>query len=501
MISVSKRLVIGGTLALAFTGAQAADFPVKAKPVEYVKVCSLYGAGFYYIPGTDICLRVGGYVRAQLEWGAGSGGLAYGSVPFAANGRFTREAGSDLNYTLRAVVSTESRQQTAYGTLRSYLALGFTSDTNDTSGANVNTVYANRAFIQLAGFTVGRAVSYFENFMLYNVYSYADVLTSGDTSTFGAEVFAYTAQFGNGVSASLSIENPASRGRAGVLDGSQAAFAVNGVTTPDNLKFRSPDVVANLRIDQAWGYLAVSAAAHEASGAYYGTANNQNNGHPSDKWGWAASVGGRINLPGGDSFGASAVYSKGAARYAAKAGSWQMYGQDSVGVGWVSDGIFDNLSGIETGIELTEVWSVNAAYEHVWSPNWRTSVYGGYTEVNYNAAAEAIVNAHLPGAAGTIRCGVPVAGAVWPPINLPVGGGGNSCSPDYSYYQIGSRTQWNPVSGLDIGLDVFYTHLNTAYKGVATGIYPANNARPAVNSIDDQDNWSAIVRWQRSFFP
>ena len=46
---------VGGFIAL--TSAQAADLPVKAKPVEYVKICSLYGVGFYYIPGTDICLQ------------------------------------------------------------------------------------------------------------------------------------------------------------------------------------------------------------------------------------------------------------------------------------------------------------------------------------------------------------------------------------------------------------------------------------------------------------
>jgi len=500
---VSRSLVIGGTLALAFTTAQAADLPVKAKPVEYVKVCSLYGAGFYYIPGTDICLKVGGYVRVQAEWNAGSNGLAYGSAPFIAGGRFTREGPGDLNYTLRAVMTLDSRQQTSYGTLRSYLAVGVTNDTGDSTGVTTSSVYANRAFIQLAGFTVGLATSFFESFTLYNVYSYADVLTSGDTSTFGAQVFAYTAQLGNGVSASLSLENPASRGRAGVLDGTQASMGVNGATTTDNLKFRSPDIVANLRVDQAWGYLAVSAAGHEAAGGYYQTPNNQNNGHPSDKWGWAASVGGRFNLPGGDSFGASFVYSKGAARYATKGGSWQMYGQGSVGVGWLSDGIFDGTIATTNinSIELTEAWSVNAAYEHVWSPHWRTSVYGGYTEVNYNSAATEIINRHLPGAAGTTPCGVPVAGAVWPPVNVPVGGGGNSCSPDYSYFQVGSRTQWNPVLGLDIGLDVFYTHLNTAYKGVANNLYPATGARPAVNELDDQNVWSAIVRWQRSFYP
>jgi hypothetical protein len=37
--------------------------PVKAQPVQYVKICSLYGDGFYYIPGTDTCLKLGGYLR------------------------------------------------------------------------------------------------------------------------------------------------------------------------------------------------------------------------------------------------------------------------------------------------------------------------------------------------------------------------------------------------------------------------------------------------------
>jgi len=37
--------------------ALAADLPVKANAVEYVRICSLYGAGFYYIPGTDTCIK------------------------------------------------------------------------------------------------------------------------------------------------------------------------------------------------------------------------------------------------------------------------------------------------------------------------------------------------------------------------------------------------------------------------------------------------------------
>src|SRR5258707_2316545 len=66
-----KSLLLGSAAGLvAVAGAQAADLPVKAKPVEYVKVCRLYGAGFWYVPGTDTCLKVGSYVRVQTEFDA-----------------------------------------------------------------------------------------------------------------------------------------------------------------------------------------------------------------------------------------------------------------------------------------------------------------------------------------------------------------------------------------------------------------------------------------------
>ncbi len=66
-----KSLLLGSAAGLvAVAGAQAADLPVKAKPVQYVKICSLYGVGFYYIPGTDMCIKIGGWVRAEYGWGA-----------------------------------------------------------------------------------------------------------------------------------------------------------------------------------------------------------------------------------------------------------------------------------------------------------------------------------------------------------------------------------------------------------------------------------------------
>ena len=67
-----KSLVLGSAAGLlAIGGVQAADLPMKAKAVEYVRVCSLYGAGFFYIPGTDTCIKLGGFVRIDTTFNGG----------------------------------------------------------------------------------------------------------------------------------------------------------------------------------------------------------------------------------------------------------------------------------------------------------------------------------------------------------------------------------------------------------------------------------------------
>src|SRR5580704_16829203 len=68
-----KALILGSAAGLlAVGGAQAADLPMKAKAVEYGKICSLYGAGFYYIPGTDTCIRIGGAISLDVAFYAGT---------------------------------------------------------------------------------------------------------------------------------------------------------------------------------------------------------------------------------------------------------------------------------------------------------------------------------------------------------------------------------------------------------------------------------------------
>ena len=278
-----KSLLLGTAAGLlAVGGAQAADMPVKAAPVQYVKICSLYGDGFYYIPGTDTCLKMGGYVRVQAEYNMGSGGIPVGSGPqMAGQGRFTRDLTNDINYRVRGAISWDVRQQTEYGTLRTYIRFGAENTTPaNTGGGTTFNPFWDRAFIQFAGFTVGRSQSFFDLFTYGGAYSYHNVRVSGDTGASGQNLWAYTAQFGNGFSGTLSLEDPATRKGVGTVDVTGAIFFnFNGAVVNDNgltinnanFGFRVPDVVANLRVDQAWGFAGISAALHDASGAYYAT--------------------------------------------------------------------------------------------------------------------------------------------------------------------------------------------------------------------------------------
>ena len=494
---------------ISVSGAQAADLPVKAKPVEYVKICSLYGAGFYYIPGTDMCIKVGGYVRTQAEWGSvngvspgtnGPSGFATstssGAIGTIANGQFDRGS-NNFNMTGRGVLTVDARNQSEYGTVRGYIRLGGQSISN---GVTTPTFFFERAFIQFAGFTAGRTQSFFDIFTTTERFNYNESKTSGDTYNYGVDLVGYTAQFGNGISASVSAESPHYLATSAVIDGTLGgAFGSNATTATDASGHNMPDIVGQLRIDQNWGYLGISGALHQVSGRYFSSPGvNAQVAHPDDKTGWAAQVGGLLNLPWADTVGASFAWTKGAVAYATKAGSWQILNGSSAGVGWLTDGIFDGPgvpASANTEIHLTNAWSVNAAYEHYWNQRWKTSLYGGYTKVWYDGTITADINTHLPGAAGTTQCGAIVAGAVWPPITMTNGGAGNSCSPDFSFYQIGSRTQWNISKDFYMGVDVTYTHLNTAYQGV--GAY-TGGGRTSI-TVDDQNTWSGIFRTQYNF--
>lgn len=522
----------------AMARASAADvIPTKA-PVAFT--CDRYGPGFYGIPGVpgmSGCLKVGGYIRAQGAWGASGDGIPTGADVMAGQGVQTRTSFNDSNYHARAAVSLDARLPTAWGDLRGYARLGAeiitpfgtTFPTNGSPYApNAPVLFWDRGYIQYVGATIGKTRSFFDLFGLTDGYlTYGNPRASGDTDLYGVLLAGYTARFGNGFSASVSVEDPNGHNKVGPINFAVAGWGLGTLATNqlggqgiNQRGYSVPDIIGNLRVDQSWGYLGVSGAIHQVAGTYYSTANAafpapqcagapvEACGSPSDRYGWAVSGGGQVVIPGTlrDTFGINAVYSEGAVGFATRGALWQLYGGNTAGFGWANDGIYDNTTpgcvgpDCRSAIQLTTAWSINAAYEHVWSPEWKTSAYGSFAAISYNDTAKAIINSHLPGAAGTRPCVVPVGGAVQPPLNIPVGSD-NSCSPNFSFWTVGSRTQYSPFLWLDLGVDVFYTHLNTAYKGTNVTL-GANGGRPGgVYTIADQNVLSVLARAQINFNP
>jgi hypothetical protein len=260
-----KSLLLGSAAGLvAVAGAQAADLPVKAKPVEYVKICSIYGVGFFYIPGTDTCIKIGGWVRAEVDFNAGGSHTSYISGGRARNNRIDS---ADTQWRSRFVMSFDVRTQTEYGTLRAYNRAGFQWTTNEDGQG---TYYVERTFIQFAGFTFGRSQSYFDfyaNAMYYTGY----IGGPSSTGAAGTNVFAYTATFGNGLTATISLEEADAASqrdlgcrdrracRSGRCPGPSTQTATGytarapGLTIGDYAAHQVPDIVGALRVDQAWG--------------------------------------------------------------------------------------------------------------------------------------------------------------------------------------------------------------------------------------------------------
>ena len=474
-----KSLLLGAAAGLVgVAGAQAADLPVKAKPVQYVKICSLYGAGFYYMPGTDTCLKVGGFVRAEVNVNAG------GSFSVAATGDFDSNSRAGLDdWRSRAGVTLDARSQTEYGTLRSYMVIASTSDNSQSgspnggagigagnpngSGRNPYTrLWSNAAFIQFAGFTAGKTGSFFD----FDLQPYSNQTNywGSNLAGGGIEVFAYTAQFGNGLSASISAENPNGH-RSNILSAPNGAAlasgntGLNAVGTWQYGNQQAPDVVGNLRIDQAWGSAQIMGAYHQL------TANslNASNGVEMEGSGWAFGAGAKFNLPmlgKTDYVQAQATWSEGAVMYVGSGvnGGFALTDNNTVAgavgssnfVGQQADAVVAN-----NGLDKTKGWSITGGYEHFWNTQWKTSLYGAYGKLEYSDASSNV-----------LRPATAAAGS----------------SASWSFWQVGSRTVWTPVTNLDLSVEVMYNSQQTAFTGPTIG---------------DNSWWSGMFRAQRNFYP
>src|ERR1700719_4772064 len=117
-MTMIKSLILGSAAGLvALSGAQAADLPVKAKAVEYVRICSLYGAGFWYIPGTDTCIKLGGYLRIDTTFNSST---VYDAPAYSGDsGQINRYRDYFIGRS-RMALTVDTRTATEYGVVRTF---------------------------------------------------------------------------------------------------------------------------------------------------------------------------------------------------------------------------------------------------------------------------------------------------------------------------------------------------------------------------------------------
>lgn len=506
-----KSLILGSAAGLlAMSGAQAADLPVKAKAVEYVRICSLYGAGFWYIPGTDTCMKIGGYLRVDTTFNGGVYDAPAWNADLGQNNRYV----DHINSRSRMALTVDTRTATEYGVVRTFAQGDFQfqnfGNTNTANFAPVNAsqlgglnsallsnpgggyVAVEFVFIQFAGFTFGKSASaYATPWHGYPGNNTSFLLGGHDTVT-GVNNIQYTAQFGNGVSATIGLDDPTVFNRTTL--GNLAAVNNFGAGSFAYAGWYAPDVVGNIRVDQAWGLFQISGALHEVRAAYNavsGTAGAELTGHPDTKWGGSVMAALQIkNIPTGpgDDIKIDASYAVGTTKnvistsgaspsfliYGAASGVGPGAGYDSLGFGATTDATY-----IPGGtLQLTRAYGVRGAFNHNWDPYWSTSLFGSYAVVDYNGTATFDICTRIS--------------------HVPVAGSGYSCNPDFNVSQLGLVTRWTPVKNLTFSAEVQWFHLDQKFSGLAA--FAANGPKPAaVYEFKDQDAFSLNVRAQRNF--
>jgi hypothetical protein len=505
-MKLGKSLLLGSVAYLiAAAEGQTADLPLyDSAPIEYVRVCDIYGAGFFFLPGTNTCLKIGGLIYAETQ--LYSDGYKVGNATFLANGvkagtlpniaNFQPGGRDPFGWDGLGRLEVDLRNPTAYGTLRAFARIdtvfgagasaatgvlstagggAFNNTTASTSLKDVTIV--NKAFIQFAGLTAGRAQSMFDFYA--DAYNWEGLRGSNATT----QLLAYTATFGDGFATTLSIEDSnARRGVIGsVINGEQGFYA----------GARAPDVVGNLRLDQSWGSAQLTGSGHEirtdlfaSPAASVPAANYSWPVGTSDAWGFATQGGVSFNLPflsPGDKLWLQATYEKGAIGY--------ITGNNLSYTAGSANPTPGNANGISEGLNSSVGWdpqyaqdctwtatgrceqqwgfAFTGAFKHYWTPNLSSALFGSYMGQHYGFDA-------LAGLGGAIG-----------PSNLKEG-------------RTGTNLIWSPILGLDIGGEFMYERLSMSTPaGMAPA--PALNAAGLPSFKANQDLFEGRIRLERAF--
>jgi len=494
-MKLTKSLLLGSAAAvLAVSAGYAADLPSKkAPPASYVKVCDAYGAGFFYIPGTDTCVKLGGYFRYELQYVPGQNYYTGTTGALLQAGSAQDTSGQEV----RGRIDLDARTQSAWGTVQTAISLRGTNSSGlrDSSGeynttkmgsvtqtqfvgaTNQANLTMEKAFIRFAGFTFGVAP---ENYALMPSTQYNANPWAGFPN--GMRQLSYTAILGGGWSATAALEAAADHN-----------FTLEASDTPQN----AIAYVGNIRLDQSWGFAAIHAMTQANS--YWNGALNGVDGYTytaggnwvtaptaagagatnwlqdgtSSKQGYAVGATVKFNLPqlaSGDALWLTANYSNGDSSGIMSAGA--MNNLSSSSGGRVTGGYLNTVSNLVlTGgngtaispytFDTTKGYNVAGQLTHYWAPQWRSNFTAGYVQFNPPTSSLAVV--------------------------------GKSTATEV----LGSLI-WSPVKDFDIGLETQYMKTTMDFNSGAAG-RAAATAWAAAGSSPNANNITTKLRLERTF--
>jgi hypothetical protein len=440
-MTLTKSLLLGSAATLVVVaGAQAADLPTKkgAPAAEYVKVCKVGDIAGFIIPGSDTCLKISGYVNAQIAAGNVSNERQIQWINNVTTAEVVTHAAksvSNIGYYTRGQVNFDAVTNTAYGPLLAHIEVQSNSgdggfDSNPFPGGT----RLNNGYVQWAGVTAGKHGSFY------------DYLAGGDTwkdffspdhSGTPINLLAYTATFGGGFSATISLEQNESVANVNIPYSGTNPFPITGAFAASGtpLGVRAPDIVAALDVSQSWGGAHLAGVAHNIRVEYSGLIMSPSD---LDTWGWGAVGGVTFNLSmlsAGSKIAFQGAYAHGAIGYSG-AGSPAWSEQDQ---GFNTNGngtLFPMGDAIYLGKgswSLSDAWSAAAQLTWKLSPNFEIDPEIAYASVDYGSDAS---NAWGPGLSQK-------ATAWW----------------------VGAVFDWSPVKNLDFALDAVYesSHQSTPH--------------------------------------
>jgi hypothetical protein len=445
-MTLMKSILLGSAAGIvAVAGAQAADLPTKkAAPAEYVKICNVGGMAGFIIPGSDTCLKISGYVTAQVEagntekgytWTSQPGGLAGGGF---INGKALASSAADLRpelgYTTRLNLSLDARQNTAYGVLRGYAEMQFENGNGfDTDGTGA---YINLAYVQWAGITAGKAPSFFSFFG--GGEGWANIFSPDQQGFNQPDIFAYTATFGGGFSATIAAQSPGANAN-NADTGNGIAYGTNVNMDTKNFGMTAPDIVGVLRVDQGWGSAQISGVAHQVH--VYSTASIDGSASTQNTWGWGIGGGLSFNLPmlgAADKLALQADYTQNAIWYSGIGdGMWGEIGAtngNGLYMPW-ADTYYAGLNAAGAPVWSTPTaWSVGGTFEHHFSPVFSLDPQASYGQIHWNNSL-------------------------------------GQLSSNSETWIIGGVAHWDPVPLLDFSFELMYqnTHMDTPGNWVVAG--------------------------------